>query len=196
MRRAIAAAVLLAAMGPAAAQVLYKWIDASGKVYYSDKLPPKGFNGRVEKIETDVPATPLPPDRVPADPRATPREVSPPSDVAAKRRATREALQARVDAARAKVEAAKKALDQGSDIAVEDRRTFIQRVDGDPAQALTMRSNCRVAKDAATGKEVAVCAASIPNDAYKERVEKLEEALRTAEGELDQALSDYRRGVD
>lgn len=194
MRRALAAAFLLAAMAPAAAHVLYKWTDASGKVYYSDKLPPKGFNGRVEKIETDLPATPA--DRVPLDPGIAPRVAAPAGDVAAKRRATREALGARVDAARAKVEAAKKALDDGSDIAVEDRRTFIQRVDGNPAQALSLRSNCRVAKDAASGKDVAVCAASIPNEAYKERVEKLQEALRTAEGELDQALSDYRRGVD
>jgi len=196
VRSLVAAFLMLVVAGPASAQVLYKWIEASGKVYYSDRLPPKGFNGRVEKIDPDVPAMPGPTERIPIDPRVLSREAAPAGDVAAKRRATREALQARVEAARAKVEAAHKALDEGSDIAPGDRRTFVQRVDGDPAQALAMRSNCRVAKDAATGKDVAVCAASIPNDAYKERVEKLEEALRVAEEELDLALTAYRRGVD
>ena len=197
MRRALLAALLAMALVPAAAQTLYKWVDAAGKVYYSDRPPPKGFEGRVEKIEADVPATPaMPAEAVPALPRAAPHEVpAPGGDMAAKRRALREQLWARVDVARQKVEAARKALASGSDIAVEDRRTFIQRVDGPPEQALAMRSNCRVVKDAG-GKDVAQCAASIPNDAYRERVEKLEEALHVAEDQLDEALTAYRRGVD
>jgi len=194
VRRALAAfAFLLLAALPASAQVLYKWVDASGKVHYSDRMPPKGFDGRVEKIETDIPASPV--ERPAVAPRA-PAAIPPQADLATKRRALREQLWARVDAAREKVEAARKALETGSDIAVEDRRTFVQRVDGPANQALALRSNCRVAKDAATGRDAAVCAASIPNDAYKERVEKLEEALRVAEDELDQALTAYRRGVD
>ena len=196
MRRALAACALLAALAPASAQTLYKWIDASGKVYYSDRLPPKGFEGRVERIAPDTPAGgPAP--RNPLEPQALPREVAPPpADIAAKRRALREQLWARVQDARDKVEAARKALAEGSDIAVEDRRTFVQRVDGPVDQALAMRSNCRAMKDAVTGKPVAVCAASIPHDAYRERVEKLEEAVKVAEDELDQALTAYRRGVD
>ena len=194
MRRALAAVALALVAGPAAAQVLYKWVDESGKVQYSDRLPPKGFTGRVEKIEPDV--APTPTERIPPEPRVAPPAAKPaPEDLATKRRALRDQLWARVDAARAKVEAARKALAQGSDIAVEDRRTFVQRADGPPAQALALRSNCHVVKDAG-GKDVAMCASSIPNDAYRERVEQLEEAVRVAEQQLDDALTAYRRGVD
>jgi len=189
---AVAALAAVFTVLGSAAQVLYKWTDASGKIVYSDRPPPKGYAGKVERIDaSDPPANPAP------APAATPRELSPPRtpDIAARRRETREALAARVDAARAKVEAARTALAEGADIAVEDRRTFVKRVDGPPQQALAMSSNCRIAKDA-NGKEVAVCATSIPNDAYNDRVAKLEEALRVAEDDLDQALTAYRRGVD
>lgn len=187
----IAIAVALVAL-PSVAQVLYKWTDPEGKVIYSDRLPPKGFAGKVEKIEPDV--APTPTDRPPVEPRAAPAPspaAAAPGGLAAQRRSTREKLQARVDAARAKVEAARKALDEGSDIAPEDRRTLVQRVDGSTA----LRSSCRIAKGS-DGKNVTLCAASIPTEAYRERVEQLDAALHAAEGELDEALSAYGHGVD
>ena len=53
-----AAALALACVSWAAeAQVLYKWIDADGKVQYSD-TPPKNPKGPVTRIEPDVAPTP------------------------------------------------------------------------------------------------------------------------------------------
>ena len=46
-RRGVALALLLAAAAivPAGAQPLYKWVDDNGKTQYSDR-PPKGFKGQ------------------------------------------------------------------------------------------------------------------------------------------------------
>src|SRR4051794_25586101 len=107
--RAALAAVAFALAAPAAlGQVLYKWTDRSGRVIYSDKLPPKGFDGTVTPVVPDVQ-----PDAVPHEgiKRSTPAPAA--KDIAAQRRETRERLQGNVDAARARLEAARVALEEG-----------------------------------------------------------------------------------
>lgn len=199
----LAGLILLAIVSTgAAAQVLYKWVDADGKTQYSDK-PPKNFKGTVTRIEPEpapLNAVPLLPKPVAAPAKAgTPGPV----DLARERRERREALQARVDAAQAKVDAAKKALETGSESSESDRQAIQQNITppnsgkgiGGGMHGMTGRGNCRKVKDAA-GREALVCSSALLTEEYRERVTKLEESLAKAEEELARAEDDYRRGVD
>ena len=200
MRKAASAALLFAtALGvlPAAAQVLYKWIDESGKTQYSDR-PPKGFKGEVTRIETEIDKTTLPPSSsqpLPAPPAAPASKAQPPAaeDIVAKRRATRTALDVRLGKARANVEAAKKALANAQTPEPEERQVVQQRASGG-MHGMTARSNCKVE---GTGKtKTLMCPTMIPTDEYRDRVARLEEDLRKAEEELADAERAWRRGVD
>lgn len=182
------------AAAPAGAQVLYKWVDANGRVVYSDRLPPKGFIGKVERIEPDAPATPVEA-APPVVPRPAAETAKAPPDMATQRRATRVRLQANLDAARERVEAARKALTEGSDPQSDDRRIIQQRVDGTTPTTTTLRNNCRTTRGA-DGKDSVMCPTALLNEEYFARVEQLEEALRKAEEDLSAAELAYRRGVD
>jgi len=216
--RVALACVALLMLTAAHAQVLYKWTDAQGKVQYSDQ-PPKSFSGAVTRIEPDVQPT-----AVPAAPKAPAKaEGAKASDdslvgMAARKRELRERLRGNVERARENVEAARKALEDAKAGPRNDERQIIQqRVEGrdnrgtpqglpnpDTTQArttgggmhgMTARSNCREAK-AADGKTIAICPSSVLKPEYFERIEKLEEALRKAEAELELAQQIYRRNVD
>ena len=221
--RALCPAALLACIAslaapPAAAQVLYKWIDAQGKVQYSDQ-PPKDFKGEVTRIEPDTPATPAP-----VVPRAPAKAQSPQPaqegivEMAARKRETRDALRANVERARAKVEEAKKALQEAQDLPRDDERQIIQqrvsgkgntgtpqnvpnadttqaRVTGGGMHGMAARANCRDARSA-DGKVSTICPSSVLRPEYFERIAKLEEALKAAEAELERAQEIYRRNVD
>ena len=215
---AFAFACLLAATAslPGAAQVVYKWIDATGKVQYSDQ-PPKDFKGEVTRMEREPAQATIPLDAVkPVKPALADGVKAP--DPGRERRERREKLQARIDAARAKVDAARSALDAGRESTEEDRRVIQQRVppqpgmsgaqqiavNPDPTQGQTLgggmhgmtpRANCRVAQGA-DGRPTTLCAASLLGQDYFDRVERLEAALAQAEEELDAAEKAYRRGVD
>ena len=56
------------------------------------------------------------------------------------------------------------------------------------------RSNCR--QSVVNGKTITMCPAMVANDAYFERMAKLEIAVRQAEEELAEAEEAWRRGVD
>lgn len=185
---------------PAVSQVLYKWIDANGKVQYSDR-PPKDMTG-VTRIEPDTPATPAPaapaaPAKAAVDPKAPPTRAQ---DPAGKRRAVRNELERNLELARANLEAARTALAQGSSPEPEERQVVQQQVKsgkgGGGMHGLSLaRSNCRPSVDK-NGKAGVMCPASTPNEAYYDRIAKLEEAVRNAEEELAQAEQAWRRGVD
>jgi len=197
--RFLAGALALAcAAGLAQAQVLYKWIDESGKGHYADQ-PPKGFNGPVTKIEPDASPTPVAPAVAP--PKATPPEATkaqaPAEDMLTQRRARRATLEARLTAAREKLDAAKKALAEGQDPQPDEQQVIRQEMkagQGGMYGLNTARSNCR--KSVKDGKESMMCPALLATDAYYERIGKLEVAVRQAEEELDDAEQAYRRGVD
>lgn len=214
LRAAALACGLAFALG-ASAQTLYKWIDAQGRVQYSDK-PPKGHKGEVTTIENE----PLPPPvQRPAQPRkasAEPEGAKP--DIAAQRRATRERLGANITRARERLEAAKLALEEGQAPMDDERQVIQQRVakggnampqpirNPDAGQARqagggmhgmsTTRTNCREVV-AAGGRKTVICPTMIPGgEAYRERIRKLEEDVAAAEAALAEAEIAYRRGVD
>ena len=182
----------------APAQTLYKWVDKDGKVQYSDKAP-AGFKGEVTKIETDATADPVP--RAPAAPvkaRVEPEGKAKPNDVAGRRKQVREALALKVSAARAKLEAAQKALSEGEG-AIEGENQFVRqnfhRDAARPSRTPPPRTNC-MSQTSSDGKAIWNCPRQVPTEAYFDRRQKLEEAVRLAEEELTEAERAYRRGVD
>jgi hypothetical protein len=197
----VAAVVVLALAGlaaaPACAQTFYKWVDTEGRVQYSDK-PPKGFKGEVTLIETETDKVTLPaaatPPAAPA-PALEKAKAAPAASIAAKRRATREVLGARLKEARAKVEAARKAMQESESPEPEERQIIQQRGEQLAMDGVALRSNCvvEVGKD---GKKGVMCPTAIPNPEYYDRVARQEAALRKAEEELAAAEEAWRRGVD
>lgn len=192
---AIAACVAFAC-GATAAQTFYKWTDAQGKVQYSD-VPPKNYKGEVTRIEIEADKTPPParppePRPVPAETRAV--EGKPPEDIGARRRATREQLEARLERAREKVEVAKKALEESEGPNEDERQVIQQRAAPGGQHGMTGRSNCRVETNGQV--KWLMCPTTVPNQDYFDRIARLEENLRKAEEELAAAQLAWRRGVD
>jgi hypothetical protein len=213
---AVAAVALAICCGDAAAQVLYKWVDADGKTQYSDR-PPKNFTGTVTRMEPD--------EQPPAAPRFVPQKpggkaadaaqetVAAPPDASAKRRELRRKLEADVANARAKLDFAKAALEAASSPNDDERQVIQQKVEkGRPAPGAgsastggmmgsggmhggAPRSNCKTVKGS-DGRTITTCPTAVPNDAYYDRVKQLEDAVKTAEEELSAAELAYRRGVD
>jgi hypothetical protein len=190
---ALAATALALAATLVSAQAIYRWIDADGKVHYSDQLP-KGYTGPVTRIETDKPADPGPTPGVTITkpPRRTELSSPPTEDIATRRRETREELEKLLNAARANLEAARKARDEAPD-AQPDEVQITQR-HMDPSQA-GGRSNCTLSRDP-NGRISAMCPTPVPGDAYYDRIRKLDEAVSKAEDDLAAAQLAYRRGVD
>ena len=216
VRTALLLAAAVAISLPLGAQTLYKWIDAQGRVQYSDK-PPKDFKGEVTKLESDPLPTATVPAR-PASPKAAPEAAPPATDLNAQRRAIRERLGANVKLAREKLERARKALAEAGGPEPEERQVIQQRVaqgggnpkplpipNTDPTQGrtagggmhgMTARSNCREVTLADGKTKTVICPTSVPGEAYFDRVRRLEEEVAKAEEELEAAQTAYRRGVD
>lgn len=198
VRLALAAlGVACAAALPADAQVLYKWVDAAGKVQYSDR-PPKDFKGPVTRIEPEYDRSPVVP---PAPkPAALPVEVrkgatdAAAPDLVTRRRATRNQLEARLSAARDKLEAAQKGLAEASP-ELDERQVIQQRMAVSATRGMAPRSNCsmEVGKD---GAKIVMCPTMVASSAFYERLAQLEAAVAAAEEELAAAESAWRRGVD
>ena len=195
-------AAALAFALPSTAQVLYKWIDASGKVQYRDQ-PPKNFKGEVTRIEPDpapLPARPGAAPRIPAappqaaEPKAEPKPAKGTADIAAQRRAQREKLAGDVERAKQRLEAARKSLESESAPGVDERQV-VRQTYARGTQPGTPRSNCREAIGA-DGKKSLMCPALVPNEAYYDRMRTLEEAVKRAEDDLEIAERAYRRGTD
>ena len=190
----VALLLLLAALLPAQAQPLYKWIDDTGRTQYSDK-PPKNFKGEVTRVDTEVEKTTFPPPPAPPA-RPAPEKAKaavPADDILTRRRATRASLETRLAKARENVEVARKALAKAETPEPDERQIIQQRVHGG-MHGMTERSNCRV--EGSGNQKILMCPTSVPTEEYRERVARLEEAMRKAEAELEAAEVAWRRGVD
>ena len=207
----VAAALAFGTAAALAGQALYKWTDADGKVQYSDK-PPKSFKGEVVRIETDEQPATVAPYKAPS-PAVKRADDSAGKDVANERRALRKRLADDVANARAKLAAAQAALDGSSAPQDDERQIVQQRVEKNraapgPGSLSTggmlgsggmlggaPRSNCTTTKNA-DGRIVTTCPTGVPNDAYYDRIRKLEDDVRVAAEELAAAERAYRRGAD
>jgi hypothetical protein len=219
---ALVAAALLGAAGMASAeQPMYRWNDANGGVHYGDH-PPADARG-LTRVEVDPAATTMPsPPRQALPPGAAkagePARAKPPPDLLTQRRATREKLEANLALAREKLDLARKNLAEATDMAPDEQQVVMSKVADAPAGTGTptdavdpgrmqlantttygnaaRRSNCFVAMGKQTGKSGVVCPTIIPNQAYRERIAALEDAVKKAEEDVSDAETAYRRGVD
>ena len=150
----LAFAVLAASLAlPAAAQTFYKLIDKNGKVTYSES-PPKDFDGRVIRVDVDPKANTA------TLPKAPPVQNTPPPAV---RAAAKSAVVAnRAEAARERLEAAQRALQDAIDNPKEGEVT-------------------RVGNMGAKGNSFT---RPVPTEEYQKRLDALREDVRKAEEEL------------
>ena len=145
-----AAALLAASMAlPAVAQTFYKLIDKNGKVTYSES-PPKDFDGKVIRVDVDPKANTA------TLPKAPPAQSTPPPGVRAAAKATVAAN--RSDAARDKLAAAQRALQDAIDNPREDEVTRVGTKSG--------------------------FTRPVPTEDYQKRLDALREDVRLAEEEL------------
>lgn len=144
------------------AQTLYKYVDADGKVTYSDKAPKPGE--KAEAVKTDVQAN------VVAAPKNTINGVKQTiTGINARGKqleVDRAALQKNADDARAAMEKAKKALDDGQEVLLEEKQI--------------------VAKEG--GKNTMII-----KESYYARIAGLEAAVKAAEANYERAEQQYRR---
>lgn len=196
----VAASAAAFAADMSAQTYYYRWVDKEGKTQFSDK-PPANFKGEVTKVPVEA----MDPVRVPTAPAKVPKKASTSleteekaPDLATRRRAQRELLAARLSQARQNLEAAQKALADGEGT-TESEKQFVResfaRSDRQPERTPAPRGNCMATKTS-DGKSIWNCPRPIPNDAYFDRQQKLEEAVKKAEEELAEAERAYRRGVD
>lgn len=214
---AAAMLALACACGAAHAAELYRWTDANGRVVYGDK-PPKNAPG-VTRVDVDTSTTTIPARPAPAAPAAA-QQVPAAPDILTQRRATRARLEANVAQARERLDLARKNLAEASDMSPEEQQSVVEKVaDLPPREAAKAtptpgiepgnmqvvgggmygmsvnRQNCSKVVGP-SGKGGIICPTIIPNQAYRERIAMLEDAVKKAEADLDAALEAYRRGVD
>jgi Domain of unknown function (DUF4124) len=190
------AAFLAAASVPADARVIYKLVDRKGQVTYVDQRP-KAFDGEITEIVLDAPATAAAPTPPRAKPAASEVPAKGATDINSQRRDARDKLQAALDRARAKLEAAKKALADGGEPQEDELQVIIQRSDASKAapDAAGPRGNCtRVPTD--NGGSLWSCPVMTPGEKFRDRQKALEDAVRDAEAEVDAAEKAFRRGTD
>lgn len=196
-RHAAAALALVlgaALSATAAAQTLYKLVGRDGRVTYTDTLP-KGYDGEVTRIEMD-PSPPPPPPAPTAKTAAEPARKAAGPGVGEKRRKAREDLERRLQAAQARLDAARKARAAGEAPAQDDMQVVQRRYAPLRSGETPPRANCFNAPNPATGVVSMVCPVQVPGEKHYRRQDKLDEEVALAEDALRQAERDYRRGTD
>ena len=164
MRR-VAFALLAASLGSidAGATVLYKLTDRVGNVTYVDMVP-RAFDGKVTRLDIDSDAKSV----APADiPRILSQAPAPAVSYLETRRSAEAANEARVRAARARVDAARAALGDAQDNSTPDDWIYLAR--NNPAGPRR-----------------------IPRPEYAERLQGLEADVLVAQDELARAERDLR----
>lgn len=185
--------VSAAAFSPLALAVtFYKWTGADGTVHYGD-APPKGFTGNVERVDVHPGAHTLPPSADPKrpvlpEPGAGPAAAGGP-DLLTQRRETRARLEANLEAARERLDLARKALAEASSPQDGEWQYTVGGPPGPGPQVA--RSNCH---KNAYGRMI--CPGRVPSAAYYSRVQALENAVKRAESDVRDAERAYRQGVD
>jgi hypothetical protein len=200
----------------AAETVLYRWTDAAGGTHYGDHPPKDARN--LTRVEVDpasatVPATPRG-----AEPARAPVPQPGAKDILTQRRETRDRLEANLAAAREKLDLARKNLAEANDMTPSEQQTVMSKVQDVPAPPNATpnptidpgnmqlagggqfgmsqrRANCFTVVGN-SGKAGVICPTIIPNQAYRERMAALEDAVKKAEEDVAAAEAAYRRGVD
>lgn len=197
--RVLAASVFLlmgfAAALSAHAQVLYKYVDEKGRVTYSNEPPGPGDTRSVTRIE----ASPQTNVVESARPNATTARIA---AKLAERDSKIDQLKAEVEAARKRLAETEAARDGGKDVRDDERQWTISRPDPGakpdkdgklPGRNGTVTCQIRTAPD---GEKRAFCPPiPVPNEAYYERQNKLNQAVADARRALEDAEHDARRNT-
>jgi colicin import membrane protein len=142
-------------------QTLWKVVDKNGKVTYYDKEPPAGTEGTVTRIEMNLEANRA------AAPKAPAKGDAAKPSASGTRRAAAEADLAKAEA---RLDAARKALAEGS-----------AQTDADTQWMGNVKGGARPA----------------PTEEYKARVSRLQAAVKAAEADVERARKAVRQaGVD
>lgn len=191
-----AACVAVALVGLGATHALavtfYKWTDSGGLVHYGD-APPKGFDGKVTRVEIDPGAHTVAPAPLikPAPQTAIEPEPTPAApDLLTQRRETRARLEQNLAQARERLDLARKALAEATD-PQPDEWQFVAGTGQAPSGPQVARSNCHPVQ----GGKV-VCPTRVPNEQYYQRLDQLQAEVELAQKAVDDAEVAYRRGVD
>ncbi len=194
------AAGLFASSMQTSAQVLYKYVDANGKVTYSDKAPKPGE--KAERITADTKTNVIDsPARSGAIASGGGKEGSADVNVRIKERAAlRDSLQVKVEAARAALEKAKLALEEGRAPREGEQRVIVKpaTVKAKDGTVVTVPTITNPVSSPAVGSVTPTPAgqnAVTRTDVYSERIERLEAAVKSAEEQLEIAQANYRRGA-
>lgn len=185
------AALLL--IPPAEAQVVYRYLDKDGKVVVSDK-PPKGV--AFERIEYDRSTNVMESPKRSSDgkPAAT-SEI----DARINRRVQlRDQLMAELNAARARLAAAKEALANGRDPKEDEWQPTVTPPDngGKPnSKGVITGRNGRVVCNRDGAGRVVCPAVPVPSEAHYARIEALQQAVAAAEQAVRDAELNYRRNA-
>ena len=200
MKRFSLALLLALIVVQASAQVLYKYTDANGKVTYSDRAPKAGE--KAERITADTTTNVI---SSPAGARAIApgggKEGSADVNVRVKERAAlRDTLQGKVDVARAALETAKLALEEGKTPREGEQRVIVKpaTVKTKDGTIVTVPTVANPVSSTSLGSLTPTPAgqnAVTRTDAYSERIERLEAAVKSAEEQLELAQTNYRRGA-
>ncbi len=187
----VCAALAVSAAMNASAVTFYKWTDKDGGVHYGD-APPKGFHGKVTRVDVDPAAHAVAP---PAAPSGTTQAVpalpeAAPTDMLTQRRETRARLEQNLAQARARLDLARKALAEATE-PNPDEWQFVQGVRPAAGSPQVARSNCYKTTTGTT-----VCPSRVPNEQYFQRLDRLQAEVEAAQKAVDEAEVAYRRGVD
>jgi Domain of unknown function (DUF4124) len=157
----------------ASAQALYKYVDANGKVTYSDKAPKAGE--KAERMLADTTTNVI------SSPAARGGVVVRSGGNAGGRAAERDKLKAQVDSAEMELERARKALEAGQTPQEGEQRIVVKTttIKGKDGKMVTVP----------TGQN-----AVLQTEEFRERIASLESAVKAAEEKLEQAQTNYRRG--
>lgn len=223
---AAAMLAIACACGAAHAAELYRWTDANGRVVYGDKPPkgaPNVMRVDVDTTETTIPSrrAPAAPAADAAQAPQAPDILTQRRATRARLEANVAQARQRLDLARKNLAEATDMTPDEQQSIIENVPTDSLTPDPNakppqgvnPNSANTVetanltparggmfgmssnRQNCTVTITKEKNK-VLVCPTIVPNQAYRERIAMLEDAVKKAEADLDAALDAYRRGVD
>lgn len=177
----------------AQAQVVYRYLDKDGKVVVSDR-PPKGIP--FDRIEYDRSTNLLESPKRQAD--GKPSKASDVDTRITRRVELRDRLLNELNAARARLAAAREALEKGRDPKEDEWQPTVTAPDNDGKAnskgVITGRGGRVVCNKDGTGRVVCP-AVPVPSEAYHSRVESLQQAVKAAEQAVHDAEQNYRRNA-
>jgi len=182
----------------ASAVTLYKLVDRDGKVSYVQERP-ADFQGQAVPMQIDPAVNAVAPN--PVHQPEKPKEATKPGEpkkmgYLEQKRATRDALELRLKTARDRLDAAKDALAK-LQMGDDEFQVIMRPVSaGSGGGFMGGQAKLGCSTVVQNFRAVQACGAVVPNEKFVQRANALEEAVKLAEAEVEEAEIAWRRGVD